>query len=86
MTLSGILFFPTILSRQLQSIFSRNSRLVLKHIFHRVDWREFDHFTEELQKRFLLSNLKTGNFVSLLKVRIFDFLNTVTLELMLDLP
>lgn len=35
---------------------------------HRVDWREFDHFTEELQKRFLLSNLKTGNFVSLLKV------------------
>ena len=39
--------------------------------FHRVDWREFDHFTEELQKRFLLSNLKTGNFVSLLKVGIF---------------
>ena len=34
----------------------------------RTDWREFDHYTEELQKRFLLSNLKTANFVSLLKV------------------
>jgi len=34
----------------------------------KVDWREFDHYTEELKKRFLLSNLKTGNFVSLLKV------------------
>lgn len=32
------------------------------------DWKEFDHCTEELQKRFLLSNLKTANFVSLLKV------------------
>ena len=67
-------------------MFSIKSHFVLKHIFHRVDWREFDHFTEELQKRFLLSNLKTGNFVSLLKVRIFDFLNTLALELMLDLP
>jgi len=49
----------------------------------KVDWREFDHFTEELQKRFLLSNLKTGNFVSLLKVvllRTSELKNSVLTE------
>ena len=47
------------------------------HFFHRVDWREFDHYTEELKKRFLLSNLKTGNFVSLLKVVFHMLCNVV---------
>ena len=31
-------------------------------------WKNFEQNIEELQKRFLISNLKTGNFVSLLKV------------------
>jgi len=31
-------------------------------------WKTFEQNIEELQKRFLLSNLKTGNFVSLLRV------------------
>jgi len=32
------------------------------------EWKSFEQNTEELQKRFLISNLKTGNFVSLIRV------------------
>jgi len=32
------------------------------------EWKSFEQSIEELQKRFLISNLKTGNFVSLLRV------------------
>ena len=32
------------------------------------EWKSFEKSIEELQKRFLISNLKTGNFVSLIKV------------------
>jgi len=49
----------------------------------KTDWREFDHYTEELQKRLLLSNLKTANFVSLLKVlllRTSELKNSVLTE------
>ena len=34
----------------------------------RTDWKTFEQSIEELQKRFLISNMKTGNFVSLLRV------------------
>ena len=30
-------------------------------------WKNFEQNIEELQKRFLISNLKTGNFVSLIR-------------------
>jgi len=35
---------------------------------NKADWKAFEQSIEELQKRFLISNLKTGNFVSLLRV------------------
>jgi len=34
----------------------------------KTEWKTFELSIEELQKRFLISNLKTGNFVSLVKV------------------
>ena len=37
-------------------------------LFIRPEWKSFEQNTEELQKRFLISNLKTGNFVSLIRV------------------
>jgi len=39
-----------------------------RHPATKSDWKTFEHSIEELQKRFLISNLKTGNFVSLLRV------------------
>jgi len=46
------------------SLFSFN----LKQPQTNAEWAELEQSVEDLQKRFLLSNLKTGNFVSLLRV------------------
>jgi len=46
------------------SLLSYNFKLPVS----KTDWKAFEQSIEELQKRFLISNLKTGNFVSLLRV------------------
>lgn len=38
-----------------------------------MEWKIFDQNIEELLKRFLISNLKTGNFVSLIRVIILRY-------------
>ena len=65
---SGIVFCLTTLNCQYQSKCKGHFLVwVCKHCF-RTDWKTFEQSIEELQKRFLISNLKTGNFVSLLRV------------------
>ena len=67
---SGIPFCPSISSNLGASKIVFKSQDVYSNFLNhlRTEWKTFEQNIEELQKRFLISNLKTGNFVSLVKV------------------